>query len=133
LYKAVAKEAAAQQRSPDELAEDLLARQLLPKHPYVERVDSRSGPRAVIRGTRVGIDVIVGYWRAGYTPEEIAADILPHLKPAEVYDALSYYHDHEEEIELELTEHTVDAWQNRLKQRLGESAYSTLTGEPLGA
>lgn len=130
LYKAVAKEAAAQQRSPDELAEELLARFLLPKHPYVEHVDSQSGLRAVVRGTRVGIDVIVSYWRAGYSPDEIAADILPHLKPAEIYDALSYYHDHQDEIEQELAEHTVDAWQDRLKEQLGEAAYRTLTGEP---
>jgi uncharacterized protein (DUF433 family) len=129
LYKAVAKEAAAQQRSPDELAEALLARHLLPQHPYVEIVESRSGPRAVVQGTRVGIDVIVGYWRAGYTPDEIAADILPHLKPAEVYDALSYYHDHKDEIDRELAEETVDTWQDRLRERLGEADYSALTGE----
>jgi uncharacterized protein (DUF433 family) len=130
LYKAIAKEAATQQRSPDELVEDLLTRYLLPKHPYVEHVDSQSGLRAVIRGTRVGIDVIVGYWRAGYTPDEIATDILPHLKPAEVYDALSYYHDHEDEIEQELAEHTVETWQDRLKDQMGEAAYFALTGAP---
>jgi uncharacterized protein (DUF433 family) len=130
LYEAIAKEAAAQQRSPDELAEALLARQLLPKHPYVEHVTSRSGPRAVILGTRVGIDVIVGYWRAGYTPDEIAADVLPHLKPAEVYDALSYYYDHAQEIERELAEHSTDAWKERLKERLGQDAFLALTEGP---
>ena len=129
LYKAVAKKAAAQRRSPDELAEELLGRYLLPKHPYVEHVESQSGMRAVIRGTRVGIDVIVGYWREGYTPEEISADILSHLKPAQVYDALSYYHDHKDEIDQELLEHTVDAWRDRLKERLGETAYAALVGD----
>jgi uncharacterized protein (DUF433 family) len=40
-----------------------LARHLLPQHPHVEVVESRSGPRAVVRGTRVGVDVVVGYGR----------------------------------------------------------------------
>ena len=133
LYKLVAKEAAAQQRSPDELAEDLLSRYLLPQHPYIEHVESRSGLRAVIRGTRVGVDVIVGYWRAGHTPDEIADEILPHLKPAAVYDALSYYHDHKDEMDRELADHSIEAWQGRLKGRLGDAAYAALTGEPPSA
>lgn len=132
LYRLVVKEAAARQRSPDKLAEELLARQLLPEHPYVEQVESRSGTRAVIRGTRVGVDVIVWYWRAGYTPEEIAMEMLPHLTLAQVYDALSYFHDHTAEIEEALAAHTVDAWQERLKERLGEPAYARLTGKAAG-
>jgi uncharacterized protein (DUF433 family) len=32
---------------------------LFPQHPYVEQVESQSGSRAVIRGTRIGVDVIV--------------------------------------------------------------------------
>ena len=107
----------------------MLARELLPEHPYVEQVESRSGKRAVIRGTRVGVDVIVGYWRSGYTPEELATELLPHLTQAQVYDALSYFYDHASEIEEALTAHTVEAWQTRLRERLGEPAYSRLTGE----
>jgi uncharacterized protein (DUF433 family) len=133
LYKAVVREAEARQRSPDGLAEEMLAQQLLPEHPYVEQVQSRSGMRAVIRGTRVGVDVIVGYWRAGYTPEEIATEVLSHLTLAQVYDALSYFHDHTAEIEEALAAHTVDAWQKRLKERLGEPAYARLTGEAASA
>jgi len=133
LYRLVVKEAAAQRRSPDEVAEDLLARHLLPQHPHVEQVASRSGTRAVVRGTRVGVDVIVGYMRAGYTPEEIAADVLPHLTLAQVYDALSYFYDHSDEIEEMLDVHTIDVWQERLKERLGEAAYLRLAGEAADA
>ena len=129
LYRIVAKEAAARQRSPDEFAEELLARELLPQHPHVEIIKSRSGPWAVIRGTRVGVDVIVGYSRAGYTPEEIASEILPHLTPAQVHDGLSYAYDHSDEIEKALDMHSIQAWQGRLKERLGEAGYSVLTGE----
>jgi uncharacterized protein (DUF433 family) len=133
LYRAVVKEAAARQRSPDELAEELLARQLLPQHPHVEKVESRSGTRAVVRGTRVGVDVIVGYLQAGYAPEEIASDVLSHLTLAQVYDAISYFYDHPNEIEEMLDAHAVHAWQKRLRERLGKTAYARLTGEAASA
>jgi hypothetical protein len=75
------------------------------------------------------VDVIVGYMRAGYTPEEIASDVLPHLTLAQVYDALSYFYDHSDEIEEMLDVHTIDVWQERLRERLGEAAYLRLAGE----
>ena len=128
LYRIVAREASARRRSPDEFAEELLARQLLPQHPYVEVVESRSGPRAMIRGTRIGVDVVVGYLQAGYTPEQIADEILPHLTRAQVYDALSYYYDHSDEIDKMLASHTAEAWQRQLRERLGDAAYARLTG-----
>lgn len=46
-------------------------------HTHVETIESRSGPRAVIKGTRIGVDVIVGYMLAGNSADEIASDILP--------------------------------------------------------
>lgn len=41
---------------------------------------------------------IVELWRLGVTPEEIPAH-LPHLTLAQVFDALSYYADHQTEIQ----------------------------------
>ena len=131
LYQIVAKETAARRRSPDEFAEEVLARQLIPPHPHVEVVESRSGPRAIIRGTRIGVDVVLGYFRAGCTPEEIASEVLPRLGLARVYDALSYYHDHRQDIDRELAMREDGAWQSQLRERLGEAAYARLTGEPL--
>ena len=66
VYQAVEKEAAARHQSPDQFVEEWLARHLLPQHPHVEVIESRSGHRAVVKGTRVGVDAIVGYNRAGY-------------------------------------------------------------------
>ncbi len=40
---------------------------------------------------------IVELWRLGYAPDEIPRE-LPHLPLAAVFDALSYYSDHQEEI-----------------------------------
>jgi len=117
------------QQSPDKLVEEWLVRHLLPQHPHVEVVASRSGPRPVVRGTRVGVDAVVGYNRAGYTPEQIATELLPHLTLAQVYDALSYYHDHVDEIDALLEANSIAAWQERMRQRLGDTAYARLTGE----
>jgi uncharacterized protein (DUF433 family) len=132
LYERLQREATQRQRSPDALAEELLAHQLLPQHPYIEQVTGQGGTRAVIRGTRVGVDVIIGYTQAGYSPTEIVAEILPHLTPAQIYDALSYAHDHPEVL-TSLTENTTTAWQARLKERLDPEAYAQLTGTTFGA
>ena len=129
VYQALAKEAAARHQSPDTFAEEWLARRLLPQHPHVEVIEGRSGPRAVVRNTRVGVDVIVGYNRAGYTPEQISSDLLPHLTLAQVYDALAYAHDHVDEIDAVLEANSADAWQERLRGRMGSVAYARLIGE----
>ena len=61
---------------------------------------------ALIRGTRVHVRTVVGYWRQGLSIEEIL-EALPHLKPAQVLDALSYYHDHRTEIEREIRDSSI--------------------------
>ncbi|AFZ32235.1 protein of unknown function DUF433 [Gloeocapsa sp. PCC 7428] len=51
----------------------------------------------VILGTRTSVRAIVGLWRLGIMPEEILSH-LPHLTLAQVFDALSFYLDHQAEI-----------------------------------
>lgn len=51
----------------------------------------------IILGTRTSIRAIVGLWRLGVMPEEIL-NHLPHLTLAQVFDALSFYLDHQAEI-----------------------------------
>jgi uncharacterized protein (DUF433 family) len=41
--------------------------------------------------------------RRGLTVDEILRE-FPHLTPAQVYDALSYYYDHQDELDQEITE-----------------------------
>lgn len=132
LYRVLQREARRRQRTPDAPAEDLLTQELLPQHPHIDLVAGAGGPRPVIRGTRVGVDVILGYSRAGYSPDAIADEILPHLSPAQVYDALSYAHDHPEMLAA-LDKHAVEAWQARLQQRMDPDAYARLTETTPGA
>jgi uncharacterized protein (DUF433 family) len=51
----------------------------------------------IILGTRTSVRAIVGLWRLGIMPEEVLSH-LPHLTLAQVFDALSFYLDHQEEI-----------------------------------
>jgi uncharacterized protein (DUF433 family) len=51
----------------------------------------------VIIGTKTSVRAIVEFWRLGLLPEEIVIH-LPHLTLAQVFDALSYYADYQDEI-----------------------------------
>lgn len=51
----------------------------------------------IIRGTKTPVRAIVELWRLGMPPEEIPTH-LPHITLAQVFAALSYYADHQSEI-----------------------------------
>lgn len=70
-------------------------------HPHVERCEEVQGGRPVIRGTRFPVSSIVQNYRRGLSVEEIVRE-FPHLNPAQVHDALSYYFDHQEQVEEEI-------------------------------
>ena len=67
------------------------------EHIYVVREDNILSGEPIIRGTRTPVRAIVETWRLGVTPDEIPSR-LPHLTLAQVFDALSYYSDHQDEI-----------------------------------
>jgi len=67
-------------------------------HPYVESVAAILGGEPVIKGTRTPVRAIVERWKFGESVEETARN-LPHLRLAQIFDALGYYDDHREEIE----------------------------------
>jgi len=61
------------------------------------------GGRPRIAGTGVSIRRIAGWYKMGFTPEEIA-DQYGHLNLAQVHAALAYYHANREQVEAELAE-----------------------------
>ena len=63
----------------------------------VQTPDIRDG-RPRIAGTGVTVQRIVGWYKLGLTPEEIAAE-YGHLTLAQVHAALAYYHANREEME----------------------------------
>ncbi len=53
-----------------------------------------------IAGHRIRVrDIVAARDQGGFTPEEIAASVYPHLTLAEVYSALAYYEDHRQQID----------------------------------
>lgn len=129
IYELLSRQASQQSATPDHLADELLRQQLTPEHAYVEIVQNASGKRAVIKGTNVPVSIIVGYMRVGETPESIVESVMPHLTLAEVYDVLSYYHDHRYDIDQEIDQNS-EAWGRAyLREHLGETGYLRITGQ----
>ena len=67
-------------------------------HPYIERVPDVLSGEPVVKNTRTPVRAVVERWKFGESAEEIIRS-LPHLRLAQVFDALGYYDDHREEIE----------------------------------
>lgn len=67
------------------------------EHYYIGTDDRILSGEPIITGTRTPVRAIVELWRQGIAPEAIP-NRLPHLTVAQVFDALSYYSDHQDEI-----------------------------------
>jgi uncharacterized protein (DUF433 family) len=60
----------------------------------------------IIAGTGVAVRTVVGHYRLGLSPEEIADEM--GLPLAGVYAALTYYHLHRDEIEADIRANAED-------------------------
>ncbi len=67
------------------------------EHFYIVTDERILSGEPIIKGTRTPVRAIVELWRQGVAPEEINTH-LPHVTLAQVFDALSYYSDHQDEI-----------------------------------
>lgn len=77
------------------------------EHPHIIKDKDIAGGSPVIRGTRIPIKAIIGYYKMGLTIEEMLEG-FPKLTPAQIYDALSYYHDHQDEIDQDIEENKIE-------------------------
>ena len=84
------------------------------KHLYIEKKKGVCGGEPVIVGTRISVSLIVEMERAGHSVDEMVA-MYPHITHAQVYDALSYYYDHKEEIDKIIEENKEDYWIEKTK------------------
>lgn len=65
------------------------------------------GGRPRIAGHRIRVqDIVVWHERFGFAPEEIVSQ-YPQLSLSDVYAALAYYHDHQDEIRHQIREDEV--------------------------
>ena len=76
------------------------------KHCYIVNDPEILGGEPIIKGTRTPVRAIVENWRLGLSPEEIVVH-LPHLTLAQVFDALSYYSDHQQDINTLMEENKI--------------------------
>ena len=67
------------------------------EHLYIVKDKNILNGEPIIKGTRTPVRAIVETWRMGIPPEEIANG-LPHLTLAQIFNALSYYSDCQDEI-----------------------------------
>ncbi len=78
-----------------EALQDSLEHHVTSQHPFVIKLD---GGAAVIRGTKVTIREIAEMVESGSDVNEVL-ESYDQLSAAQVYDALSYYHEHRREFE----------------------------------
>jgi uncharacterized protein (DUF433 family) len=77
------------------------------EHPHIVRDPMIGGSEPIIVGTGMRVRILVEYWRGGTPPEELL-QAFPHLTLAQVFDALSYYQDHQSEINALIERNRVD-------------------------
>ncbi len=71
------------------------------EHLYIEKDPDKYEGKAVIKDTRLPVASIINHYRSGMSIEEILEG-YPLISPAQLFDALSYYFDHKDEIDKEL-------------------------------
>lgn len=120
--------AAAYLVTPDGQARSALrASAAVPAYRYVTQSPGVCGGRPIVRGTRVSVQAVVGYHKLGLSLDEILA-ALPHLAPAQVYEALSYYYDHLDEIEQEIRENQLERLIERYNLQVAADGRITAPG-----
>src|SRR5574337_392605 len=70
-------------------------------YPYIMTNRRIAGGSPIIKGTRIAVRTIAGYYQMGMSVDEIL-NTLQHLSPSQVHSALAYYFDHQQEIDEEL-------------------------------
>ncbi len=70
-------------------------------HPHITKSPEVCGGRPVVRGTRIPVKALVGHHRMKDNELDVLAG-YPDLTAAQFYDALSYYYDHQAEIDADI-------------------------------
>lgn len=75
-------------------------------HPYIHKVPGVIGGEPVIKGTRISVRDIAEWWRLGLNFEQLF-EAYPHLRLAQICDALGYFDDHPDEILAYIAENRI--------------------------
>lgn len=74
----------------------------------IVRTPEIRGGRPRIAGTGVTVRRVVGWYKLGLSPEEIA-NRIGHVSLAHIYAALTYYHANREEIDADIAAEEAEA------------------------
>jgi len=129
IYRLLKRQAETMQSTPEQVAEAAISLHL-GNTVHIEQKQTRFGPQAYLRGTRVAVRHVAAFLKEGHPVEEIINTDLPHLSPAAIYEAIAYYYDHQAEIEAELEANVPEAVTAQLKTLLSPADYARVTGQP---
>ena len=85
-------------------------------YPYISTNPEIADGAPLIRGTRITVRMVAGYYQMGMTPDEILLS-LPHLPLSQIHSALAYYFDHQREVDEDLRAATDEEyWKKQVKR-----------------
>lgn len=97
-------------RSVDQLGQVIRPRTAT-THAHIVRIPGVHGGRPVVRGTGISVQAIVEQSQLGRSPQQIVEDFEEVLTLAQVYDALSFYYEHQAEIDRSIAQNREALWQ----------------------
>jgi len=86
------------------------------EHPHIVKVKGVGSGEPIIWGSRVMVRTIIEQYQLGCSIEEILW-AFPQLTSAQIHDALSYYHDHKNDMDILLSQATYEYWQPQIAKR----------------
>ena len=82
-------------------------------YPYITTNPRIAAGAPVVKGTRITVRTIAGYYQMGMSVDEIL-NTLQHLTASQVHSALAYYFDHQTEIEQDMKDAAdIEHWKER--------------------
>ncbi|NJK69727.1 MAG: DUF433 domain-containing protein [Oscillatoriales cyanobacterium RU_3_3] len=97
---------------------------------HIEITPGVCGGKPRIAGHRIRVqDVVVWHEQMGMSPDEIVSR-YPTITLADVYAALTYYHDHLEEIRQQIRES--EAFVKNLQSKIPSKVQQKLRGQHIG-
>ncbi len=93
-------------------------------HPYIMQSHDVCSGSPVLEGTRTRvIDIAIEYTMLGRSPDEII-DAHPYLDLARVHDALSYYYERQEKLDVKIQTRIQDI--EELKAKIQSKVWKTV-------
>ena len=86
------------------------------KYPHIANNPRILNGAPAIKGTRIAVRTVAGYYQLGMTPDEILQS-LPHLTQSQLHAALAYYFDHQKQIDRDLKQNAdADHWRGQVRE-----------------